>query len=302
MWKVFQSRVLGPYIIKALAFGSLDHYAVAYFCFQIATVAIAAFLCWRLGRKYGGDDQSALQALILFLICFVWLLSPPLLYSWDLIDIIVFIVFIDFVLSESSLPWFLGLFAIATWNRDSAAFIALWLILDPIVRYLYQRQYDLPKTPLDWHRMLAGVICICTGLVIAELLKRNLFIEEVGPKLFPNSGTAAGNRYNLVLFRNIDFLRHVFFSYQKQFFQFWIAAPFIATAIALGAKLVRLCPHRYLSIYLIELSILAAIFLFGLINETRLYVVLIPFVVISGVLVFGSKSSGKKTVSAKNDL
>ena len=289
-WKVFQSRVLGPYIIKALSFGLLKNYSTAYVWFQIATVAIAAFLCWRLGRKYGGDDQGALQALMLFVICFIWLLSPPLPCSWDIIDIIVFIVFIDFVLSGSSLPWFLGLFAISILNRDSADFIALWLILDALVRFFYPRRYNLSKTPFDWHRLFAGVICIGVGLIIVELLKRNLLIEEMGPKLIPNSGTAPGSRYNVGLFRNIDFLRHVLFNYQIQFFQFWLVAPFIAAVIALGAKLVRLDPQRYLSIYLIELSVLAAIFSFALINEMRVFVILIPFVVLSGILVFGSKN------------
>jgi hypothetical protein len=289
-WKVFQSRVLGPYIIKALSFGSLEYYGVAYVWFQITTVAIAGFLCWRLGRKYGGDEQSALQALMLFVICFVWLLSPPLACSWDIIDIIVFIVFIDFVLSDSSLPWFLGLFAISILNRDSADFIPLWLILDALIRFLYPRRYNLTKTPFDWYRLFAGVICIGVGLIIVELLKQNLLIEEMGPKLLPNSGTASGSRYNVGLFRNIEFLRHVLFNYKIQFFQFWIVAPFIATAIVLGTKLVRLDPQRYLSIYLIELCILATLFSFALINETRVFVILIPFVVLSGILVFRSKS------------
>ena len=180
-YKTWQSRVLGPYIIKALTFGPLD-YVHAHVVFQIVTVAIAAFLCWRLGRKYGGSDQSALLALTLFVTCFALLLSPPwLFYSWDLIDIIVFILFIDFVLSGMSQRWFIGLFAIAIWNRDSAVIVALWLILDPLVRFFYQRHYKLlPSAPLDWNRMLAGAICIAGGFLTLELLKRSLLVEEVG--------------------------------------------------------------------------------------------------------------------------
>src|SRR5947208_8507943 len=87
-WEYWQNRVLGPYIIKALTFGSLD-YLKAHILFQIVTVAIAAFLCWRLGKKYGGNDQSALLALTLFVMCFALLLSPPeepWLLSWDFLD------------------------------------------------------------------------------------------------------------------------------------------------------------------------------------------------------------------------
>jgi hypothetical protein len=222
--------------------------------------------------------------------CFVWLLSPPLLYSWDLIDIIVFIVFIDFVLSEFSLPWFIGLFAIATWNRDSANFIALWLIIDPLVRFIYQRRYKLRKTPLDWHRIIAGAICIGAGLIIVELLKSNLMIEEMGPTLFPgNLVPTAGKRYNFALLFNVELLKDVLFNYKTwiiaPYYRIWIVVPFLAVVIALGTKVVRLDPQRYLSFYLIELSILAGLCSFGFIFETRVFVILIPFVVISGVLV-----------------
>src|SRR5262249_2236147 len=68
-WRVWQSRLLGPYIIKAFTLGSLD-YVRAHILFQIVSVTIAAFLCWRLGKKYGGSDQSALLALTLFVMCF----------------------------------------------------------------------------------------------------------------------------------------------------------------------------------------------------------------------------------------
>ena len=282
--KLFQSRVLGPYLIKALSFGSINHYGAAYVFFQIATVAIAAFLCWRLGRKYGGSDKNALFALMLFVMCFAMLLSPPYLYSWDFIDIIVFLVFIDFVLSDLSLPWFLGLFAIAIWNRDSANFIALWLIVDPAVRFFYERRYNLPKTPLNWHRVIAGIICIGVGLLIAELLKENLLVEETGPKF--GMTTDVGNRYNLALGRNIYFLSHPFSE-----LKFWIAVPFIAVVISFGMKLVRLDPQRYLSIFLIELSMLLALLLAGLFGETRVFLILVPFLVISSVLVSGSSRS-----------
>jgi hypothetical protein len=276
-WKVFQSRVLGPFIVKALSFGSVQHYGTAHAGFQITTVATAAFLCWRLGKKYGGDDHSAVLALALFVMCFSLLLSPPLLYIWDLIDMIVFTVFIDFILSGFSLPWFLGLFAIAIWNRDSANFIALWLILDPLVRFFYQGRYKLAV--LEWHRIFAGAICLGAGLIIAELLKRALFIEGWGPN--------TAGRYNLGLLWNIDFLKDSLFTFKAWMMALWawMIVLFLATTALLGAKFASLDPQRYLSIYLIELSLLAALLLFGLIYETRIYLVLVPFIIISGVLV-----------------
>ena len=288
-YKTWQSRVLGPYIIKALTFGPLD-YVHAHVVFQIVTVAIAAFLCWRLGRKYGGSDQSALLALTLFVMCFALLLSRPwLFYSWDLIDIIVFILFIDFVLSGMSQRWFIGLFAIAIWNRDSAVIVALWLILDPLVRFFYQRHYKLlPSAPLDWNRMLAGAICIAGGLLTLELLKRSLLVEEVGE---PDE-IYFGNSYTFIPQLNIVLLKQSLTHFSRPF---WFATPaFLAMVTALGACLVRRDPQRYLALYLVELSLLVSLFLFGRFDVTRLYLIFIPFVVISAVLLSCSKNTGTK--------
>jgi len=109
-------------------------------------------------------------------------------------------------------------------------------------------------------------------LIIAELLKRALFIEGWGPN--------TADRYNLGLLWNIDFLKN-----SLSTFKAWMLVLFLATTALLGAKFASLDPQRYLSIYLIEPSLLAALLLFGLIYETRIYLVLVPFIIISGVLV-----------------
>ena len=279
VWKMWQSRVLGPYFIEALTFGSLD-YVKAHILFQIITVCIASFLCWRLGKKYGGSDQSALLALTIFVMCFALLLQPPYLYSWDFIDIIVFVLFIDFILSGKSLPWFIGLFAIAILNRESAVFIALWLILDPLVRCFYQRQYN---NPLDWRGMLAGAICIATGFVIVELLNRKLLVEA----------KMSADSYPVVLSQNVDRLKQSLTHFDRYF---PITVPvFLATVIVLGACAVRRDPQRYLALYLVQVSYMASLFVLGQLMETRVYLALIPFVVIAVVLL--SRSSGIEKTS-----
>jgi hypothetical protein len=280
VWKMWQSRVLGPYFIEALTFGSLD-YVKAHILFQIITVAIAAFLCWRLGKKYGGSDQIALLALTIFVMSFALLLRPPYLYSWDFIDIIVFIVFIDLVLSGKSLPWFICLFAIAIWNRETAVVIALWLILDPLVRFFYQRQYKLQSNPLDWRRMLAGAICIAAGFLIVELLNRTLLVEA----------KESADSYPIVVSQNIDRLKQSLTHFDRYF---TIVVPaFLATVIVLGARAVRRDPQRYLALYLVVLSYMASLFVLGQLMETRVYLALVPFVVMAVVLL--SHSGVQKT-------
>src|SRR5262249_54799888 len=161
----------------------------------------------------------------------------PWLFSWDFIDIIIFILFVDLVLSEASLRWVIGLFAVAIWNRDSAIFIALWLILDPLVRLLYRRQYKLPSAHLDWRPMLAGVICIVAGFLTVQLLKRNLLVEAYELEDF----------YPIHLSYNIAFLKSSLTHFTRGF---WFIVPvFLAMVMALGACIVRCDPQRYLALY-----------------------------------------------------
>ena len=300
IWKTFQSRVLSPYLIKILSFAMPQpmpdinpfnpfvvvfvpvprYYASAYISYHIATVAIAAFLCWRMGKKYGGN---ATLGLTVFVVSFALLLSPPWLYSWDFADIIVFLVFIDLVLSNASLVWFAVLFGVAIWNRDSANFIALWLILDPLIRFSYVRRYKLPSIPLDWWRVGVGLTCIGIGVILPELLKRTLLIEELGPRLYPNSpfATTSGS-YNTALFINLQLLKRSLTVFD---YQFWFLLPaFWVLIVTLGLRLALRDTQRYLALYLVQLAMLATLLIFSLFNETRVYFILIPFVVIYVVL------------------
>jgi hypothetical protein len=294
IWKLFQSRVLGPYTIKILSFASSDAYMAAHITFHIVAVAIAGFLCWRLGRKYGGNDQSALLALTVFISCFALIIAPPWLYSWDLIDIIVFLFFIDLVLSRASLVWFLSLFAVAIWNRDSANFIALWLIVDPIIRYLNARWQKLtPIIPFDWRRVIAGLVCIATGIILAESLKRNLMIEQIGPKIFPNEPISADNRYNIVFGFNMQLLKQSLTEFDHHF---WFIVPALYVLVAtLGLRFTLRDPQRYVSLYVVLLALLMSLVTFALFFEMRVYLILIPFIVIFSVILLRPISAETKS-------
>ncbi len=57
-WRIYQSRVLGPYIVQGLShFFSSQINAHAFF--SIVTLAIAGLLAWRLGSRLGGGGTNA---------------------------------------------------------------------------------------------------------------------------------------------------------------------------------------------------------------------------------------------------
>src|SRR5262249_19631309 len=123
----------------------------------------------------------------------------------------------------------------------------------------------------------AGALCIVTGFLTVELLKRNLLVDAIFLE----------NSYPFRLSQNVHILRKLLIPTRE----FWIVVPlFLATVTALGACVVGRDPQRFLALYLIELSIIALFFVFALLDETRIYLALIPFIVVPAVVLSRPKS------------
>jgi hypothetical protein len=109
-------------------------------------------------------------------------LSAPWLYAWDYLDLIVFLLFADFVINERPWQWVVALYSVAIWNRDSAQFIALWFILEGI-RYR------------EWRVAAVGVIMAGCGAILMEFLRAHLMVQEMGPIIFSDAPVSTANAY-----------------------------------------------------------------------------------------------------------
>lgn len=287
-WRVFQNRVLGPYMVKLLSavFPSFD---LAHVFFSIAAIAMAGFLAWRLGRRHGGDLRSALLALLVFEAAFACLLSPPWLYAWDYLDIIVFLLFVDLVLSRARTAFFVALFCAAALNRESCLFIALWMMIDPLVGWSLGRAGLSGRERMKWPRFCSGAACAVLGIVVTEALRRALLVEEIGFKLFGDTRMPRGAGFVFNLGDNISALVSGFsgFDLGMPFF----LPLFIALCVILAILMVKKDPARCLSLALMELAMIAALLCFTLATEVRVYLELVPFIVAAVVVLAGRSES-----------
>ncbi len=279
-WRAFQPRVLGPLLIEltSLVFPS---FLAAHVFYSIVTVAIMGFLAWRLGWRLGGTVGSALLALFIFEASFAFLLSPPWLYAWDYLDIIVFLVFVDFVVAGKPWPWFTCLLAVGILNRQTTAFVAVWMIFEALSRWHFGRK-DRRPAPLDRTLLAAGIAGLALAVAIDEAITHMLFIEEIGPKIFTDVGPEqAGQFQKFQLFVNLPIV-------WRSLTQFQYALPFLiliflVLCVALAVALMRV-DRRYVALGLTFIAMVLADFAYGHFTETRVYVELIPLVVL-GVLV-----------------
>jgi len=277
-WRIYQSRILGPYLVDALSH-VFPSFLSAYTAFAIAALAIAGILAYRLGTRVGGT-RAGIAALLAFHLAFALLVSRPWLYAWDFVDAIVFLVFVDFVVARRPWPHFLALIGFGVLNHEIAAYIAVWLVVDPLA------QWRWGKAPLAWRPMVAGALAFVASLGIAELIRGALLVEQIGPKIFHDAPTDIGSSFYFTLGHNVDALVVAFTRFDYRLPQ--LVPIFLVAIIAYALVLARRDVARFGALAATYLAIIAALLTFGVLLETRIYVVLIPLVALAAARISAS--------------
>ena len=284
-WRVYQNRILGPYLLKDLASLSSGDYLGAYTIMMIAILAVAGYQAWLIGRKLGGERTGWFGLVVLHL-TFALQLSKPWLYVWDLLGLNIFLAFVYFVVSGRPWYWFVALFAIAILNRESGQFIALWLILEPACRWIIRR----PLSKSDSITLAAsGVLCIVTGQWIIDYLRTALLVEEVGFNVVGRIPPEYGANYWWTLPRNYQLLQYIFHS--RSLVEFIsISLPFVMfIAVIFFAAILVYRELRYLALSITFITATVSMLMFSFLAETRIYIESIPLVITASCLLFHTK-------------
>ncbi|PWU11497.1 MAG: hypothetical protein C5B50_23215 [Verrucomicrobia bacterium] len=263
-WRIAQSRLMAPWLIQAMSpvFGS---YVNAHAAFSVLALAIAGVLAWRI---------SAWRGLLVLQFSFAALLCPSWLYAWDYLDLIVFLVLVMFVKEERPWIWFVCLYAVAIWNRDSAQFIALWAVLEGVVRR-------------RWRLLITGALMVPAGMLLLEFLRRKLMVEEMGPKLFYIVGPVPSVNavFGFYLGQNLDWIKRSLVS--PDLTLPFLAPLFLAAILGVSILLTR---RGQLALGLTFAAMTIAVLMFAPISETRTMIYLIPALVAACARVEGRGS------------
>lgn len=276
-WWVYQNRVLGPYTVHLIERITGD-YLVSYIALAILLLTLAGIIAWILGQQIGQNTWSAFSSIILFHLAFAILLASPWLYIWDYFGAVIFLTFIYLVVNGKTWPWFLGLSVIAVLNRESVYFIALWMLLDPAIKHYYSNR-RLPisnQVPFDSKMTVAGLTCLIGSLVLVKLLRETLLVQEMGPIWFPNSGIGPHQPFHFRLLQNIDVI-------SAHFYQLSPLLLFVIIIAGLCLYLAYKDPYRWAALSLIYLLIITSQFLFGFVPESRIFIDLIPMLILGSL-------------------
>jgi len=291
-WRIYQSRVLGPYFVQLIrqltGLSFWNSYLIATFiliCLFYLILILAANDLWRSTVAMLAAAAAAFAFNIILIQGSGWL------YLWDFIDLIVFTALTWAILTERPL-WQIALLMIfEIFNREVVVVMGGWLLIDAIWRFA-PKANKLPKMRLAirWAQFSLALGVIGLGSLVIELLRRLLLVREIGPEIFAqkNSGTfltiLANNAHDLSL------------SFTRPLDNLWL----VFNVLIFGIPLLALRCFLSQKINVIRSSVLylmlwAATAALGLIYETRVWLLFVPFFVL--VVPFAlSNSQSKKEV------
>ena len=275
-WRVYQNRLLGPFSVKLMAEFFQMTYAHIYLFVMMGLLLIQNLLFFYLFYHLTSDKRLSLRYTFYFVACFVALQHTTWLYLWDYIDIIVFTLLIYGILRHHKTGFFGLVFVFAILNKESALFIALWLILDALIEKSEPHRFQLAFKLRDFKRLLFGIILLGGGICFVEWIREMLFIKSVAGSA-QLTGIEYGKYIHFKLFLNLK-------TFVYNFYIPTFRLNFLISLLVLFLPLVALIKSKnaediIFKIILLFLAIYSTIILFGLLNETRVYNILIPFVI-----------------------
>ena len=292
-WRIYQSRVLGPYFVHALSVVTRTPIPIVYGVVAFGLLFAAGFLILRLAGPPGDPARPPLAAFFTYQ-AFLMLLLPCIwLYVWDLISLVVFVLFNAFVLRRAG-RWRLATLAIlGTLNHEISLVIAAWLVLDAMVKWLAGRSGAKPRAGLearlDRASVALGAVALAGGAALVETLRRVLLVREVPPEA-ADTLSAHAEDLHFTLARNWDAIAHSFSFAPQQGFQF-VVPLFLVLVLVVAALLARSDWPRFGALAIVTTAMVVSMLCFGLVLETRVLLPLVPFVAMNGWAVIMGRAS-----------
>jgi hypothetical protein len=248
---------------------------------SLLALVAAGIVAWRLGARLVGSAQGGIVALLALHATFAMMVAKPWLYIWDYLDVLVFMLFVEAVAVGRSWRYVACLAAIGILNHEIALFIAGWLVIDPIARWGLGKSGRIAAAPLERMPVLVGALVAVVGVFAIEQLRSALLVEQIGPKIFREAVPDEGSLH-FTLGVNVEWLGQ--FVSEWNWSLPWLIPLFLLVVIAMLIRIARRDPARYLGLSITFGLLLASLLLFGILIEVRIYLVLVPVVVLAAVL------------------
>lgn len=269
-WIAFQNRLLGPYIIEFINDVFFSNYSKSFKIFFELTIycefiLLAIFLLKLTSNSY----ELVLKYLMCFALFFSFL-QNYWYYVWDSLDLIIFTIFGYFILYKKNIYHFISLFIISIMNREIGCIIAIYMILNAINWNNYKHILSLASLN-KW--FFTGLFLLLTGIIYTKFIRDN-YVLIIGMDIINNDQhKIIGNHFylfdNLVLFfKNFFMTKGIEISLLISSIIYYFVFSF------------KDAKDEQKDIIIIVAILLLSIFTFGVLNESRLYIILLPMIIL----------------------
>ena len=296
-WRVYQNRLLGPFSVKYLSHIFYAPYPQMYLFFTMGLHVLKNLLCFCLINRLTGCSRISLRYTLYFVVCFIFLQTVGWLYIWDYLDVIIFTMFLYGVLTHKKNWYFLLTFCLALLNKESGLFIALWMILDALIEKSDESRFYFSITSRHLRRLLLGVVLVVGGIFFVDFVRDALFVKSSVRVDSIHTGIAYGKHIHVKLLKNPTILLNNIRT-PTFILNFLVNILILAVPVFIIANRKKI-DDTIFKLVLILLSVYGTILVFGEINETRVYSILIPFFIFLSVRFFTQDK--RDTIMDKTD-
>jgi len=284
-WRAYSNRLLGPYtiyLISQLGFS----FETALVIFNFLMIWAQNTILYSLLLKTTKNAFGVSLRYIIYFSFFFIVLQDYYSYPWDYIDSVIFTIFAWGILRRKPATYFVILFLVELLNREIALFISLYLIIDALkINHAISKTRTYQEAPVkrpirslverltitDRRKLSVGVLLSLAGAFYTKSIRDLLFIESsldnVGADI---SNKLIGNHLHLVVnIKDLFFYNLTSLNFINSIFVFGVIAYLLLSLPRFDEA------HR--KAFIIVVMILISILVFGLINETRMFIILIPF-------------------------
>jgi hypothetical protein len=270
-WRAWQNRLLVAFIMNSIQ-GNIERaYEISTFVFCIAANVTTFYLYSKNGVS------KAMLYVTISVLAFVLIQDYRFLYGWDLPDAIFFTALLIGIDRKWGAAYYTALFAVAFLNRESSFFVPAWMFMDAISK----RRFGL---------VAYSVALSVVGMAGVYFLREHFFITSYHS--YVGSDTVHSTFANQFwLQENVLNFFHTWSPWSR-----WMPSIDLIPAMMLSAvgyfvwKWWSLSGNEKNIVLLCSLMV-ATIFCFSVIHETRAWLMLIPFLVYLSEETFESKKS-----------
>ncbi len=262
-WLAYQNRLLGPYTVQLISMLGVS-FKGAWMIYHATTLLVLCLLIYWMLRQEKCSQKESLGYLVGFLFAFLTFQDDQF-YTWDCIDLIVFTAFAYGIFRAHSRWFFVGLFLVGILNRESALFIAVYLMLDSVE---FSKGRAAPKLK-SIKSLAVGSVLLILGMAYTKFVRHALFVSRP---------SGAPDTHHELIGNHIYFLENLNDLFWTNFFdRNFVVSAFLLTAFAYFASRYKAMSDRQLKCFAMLAVLCLNILIFGIINETRMLFILFPF-------------------------